>query len=63
MAENYCIKECGMKEKLIAIFNLMQNIETHGNSTLMMADCIRELAHVIDSIPNEDKENGTNKDN
>ena len=47
-----------MKEKLIAIFNLMQNIETHGNSTILMADCIRELAVVIDSIPNEDK-NGT----
>ena len=48
-----------MKEKLIAIFNVMQRIETHGDSTLMMADCIRELAHVIDSIPNEEKKNGT----
>ena len=47
-----------MKEKLIAIFNLMQNIETHGNSTLLMADCIRELAVVIDSIP-EEKKDGT----
>ena len=47
-----------MREKLIAIFNTMQRIETHGDSTLMMADCIRELAVVIDSIPNEDK-NGT----
>ena len=52
-----------MKEKLIAVFQLMQRIETHGDSTLMMADCIKELAVVIDSIPNEDKENGTNKDN
>ena len=49
-----------MKEKLITIFNLMQNIETHGNSTLLMADCIRELAHVIDSIPNEDEKNRDN---
>ena len=48
-----------MKEKLIAIFNLMQNIETHGNSTLLMADCIKELAVVIDSIPNEEKKDGT----
>jgi hypothetical protein len=47
-----------MKEKLIAIFNTLQNIETHGNSTILMADCIRELAVVIDSIPNEEK-NGT----
>lgn len=42
-----------MKEKLIAIFNTMQRIETHGDSTLMMADCIKELAVVIDSIPEE----------
>ena len=42
-----------MKEKLITIFNMMQQIETRGQSTLMMADCIRELAHVIDSIPEE----------
>ena len=48
-----------MREKLIAIFNTMQNIETHGNSTLMMADCIKELAVVIDSIPNEEKKDGT----
>lgn len=47
-----------MKEKLIAIFNAMQSIETRGNSTILMADCIRELAVVIDSIPNEEK-NGT----
>ena len=52
-----------MKEKLIAIFNTMQRIETHGDSTLMMADCIKQLAVIIDSTPNEDKENGTNKDN
>ena len=47
-----------MKEKLIAVFNLMQNIETHGNSTLMMADCIKQLAVIIDSIP-EEKKDGT----
>ena len=47
-----------MKEKLIAIFNTMQNIETHGNSTILMADCIKELAVVIDSIP-EEKKDGT----
>lgn len=49
-----------MKEKLIAIFNTMQNIETHGNSTLLMADCIKELAVIIDSIPNEDEKNRDN---
>ena len=47
-----------MKEKLIAIINTMQNIETHGNSTILMADCIKELANVINSIP-EEKKDGT----
>ena len=44
-----------MKEKLIAIFNTMQNIETHGNSTILMADCIKQLAVIIDSIPDEER--------
>ncbi len=42
-----------MKNRLTAIFNLMQRIETKGDSTLFMADCIRELANVINSIPEE----------
>ena len=42
-----------MKEKLIAIFNTLQRVETHGESTIFMADCIRELAIIIDSIPEE----------
>ena len=44
-----------MKETLIAIFNTMQRIETHGDSTLMMADCIKQLAVIIDSIPDEER--------
>ena len=42
-----------MKDRLTAIFNLMQRIETKGESTLFMADCIRELANVINSMPEE----------
>ena len=42
-----------MKDRLTAIFNLMQRIETKGDSTLFMADCIRELANVINSMPEE----------
>ena len=42
-----------MKDRLTAVFNLMQRIETRGESTLFMADCIRELANVINSIPEE----------
>lgn len=44
-----------MKEKLIEVINMMQSIETHGNSTLLMADCIRQLAVIIDTIPDEDE--------
>lgn len=42
-----------MKDRLTAIFNLMQRIETKGDSTLYMADCIRELANIINSMPEE----------
>lgn len=46
-----------MKDRLTAIFNLMQRIETKGDSTLMMADCLRELASIINSIPEESQPN------
>lgn len=42
-----------MKEKLIAVFNTLKMVETRGESTLMMADCLRELANIINSIPEE----------
>ena len=42
-----------MKEKLTAVFNTLKYIETKGDSTLMMADCLRELANVINSMPEE----------
>lgn len=45
-----------MKDRLTAIFNLMQRIETRGDSTLFMADCVRELANIINSMPNESEE-------
>lgn len=45
-----------MKDRLTAIFNLMQRIETKGESTLFMADCIRELANIINSMPDESEE-------
>ena len=46
-----------MKNRLIAIFNLLQKIETKGDSTLFMADCIRELANVINAMPAGAEEN------
>lgn len=44
-----------MKDRLIAIFNLMQKIETKGDSTVFMADCIRELADIVNTMPEEPK--------
>ncbi len=42
-----------MKDKLTAVFNTLKMVETRGESTLMMADCLRELASIINSIPEE----------
>ena len=42
-----------MKDRLTTIFNALRNVETKGDSTLIMADCLRELANVINSIPEE----------
>ena len=39
-----------MRERLTAIFNTLKEIETKGDSTLMMADCLRELTNVINSM-------------
>ena len=45
-----------MKDKLIAIFNTLKEVETKGDSTLRMADCLRELAGVINSMDQEEPE-------
>ena len=33
-----------MKEKFIAIYNILSMIETKGEYTMMMADCLRFIA-------------------
>ena len=38
-----------MRDKLITIFNRMKLIETKGDSTLYMADCLKDLVEVINS--------------
>lgn len=45
------------KGRLIAVFNLMQRIETKGDSTLFLADCMREMANIINSMPDEQAKN------
>lgn len=46
----------GIKETLINILNVLTQIETKGQNTLMMADCIQALNQVINQIPNEVQE-------
>ena len=36
-----------MNEVLMQIYNALNRVETKGESTLIMADCLRALAEVI----------------
>lgn len=45
-----------MRDKLAAIFNALQNVETKGQSTLIIADCTRELLAIIQEMDKEEKD-------
>ena len=45
-----------MKQQLLDIFELMKKIETKGESTVFMADCLRAMANVINSMPDDKTE-------
>jgi hypothetical protein len=45
--------ENGIKERLTAVFNLLKAVETKGDSTVFMADCLRELANIINTMSEE----------
>lgn len=45
-----------MKENLIEILNALHRVETRGDSTLIMADCIRGLVQIINTMDKEDKD-------
>lgn len=47
-----------MKDKLIQIFNVLKTIETKGDSTVAMADCLRALADIVNSLPDESEQTG-----
>lgn len=40
-----------MKNKLINLHNALSTIETKGNNTLTMADCLRFLEQCINECP------------
>lgn len=41
------------KQHLINIFNVLAQVETKGDSTLILADCRRSLAGIIQDMPDE----------
>lgn len=43
------------KEYLQRIYNTLLLIHTKGEDTLTMADCLRALAQVIETLPQEEK--------
>ena len=46
-----------MRNKLAAVFNALHNVQTKGESTLILADCIRELLSIIQEMDkNSEKE-------
>lgn len=47
-----------MKEKLTQLYNTLCLIETKGNNTLIMADCLKFLEQCINEC-NEDVEQAT----
>ena len=44
-----------MKDKLTQIFNTLKQVETKGDSTVIMADCLRAVVEIINNIPDEEK--------
>lgn len=46
-----------MKDRLTAIFNMLKQVETKGDSTVIMADCLRAIADLANSIPDEERSN------
>lgn len=45
-----------MRDKLAQIFNALQNVETKGQSTLILADCMRELLSIVQEMDKETKD-------
>lgn len=44
-----------MKDKLISVYNTLYQIETKGQSTLLMAGCLQVLQEVLHEIQQNEK--------
>lgn len=42
-----------MKEQLINILNGLNMIETKGQSLMILAECMSQLAQILDSMPDD----------
>lgn len=49
-----------MRDRLAQIFNALQSVETKGQSTLILADCMRELLNIIQDMDKETKDEQRN---
>ena len=44
-----------MKDRLTAIFNTLREIETKGNSTVLMRDCLVSLSTILQELYEAEK--------
>lgn len=44
-----------MRERLTAIFNTLREIETKGNSTVLMRDCLVSLSTILQELYEAEK--------
>ena len=47
--------EVTMRDRLAQIFNALMSVETKGDSTLILADCMRELLKIVQEIDKKQK--------
>ena len=45
-----------MRDRLAQIFNALRNVETKGDSTMILADCMRELLSIVQEMDKETQE-------
>ena len=45
-----------MSDKLVRLYNTLKTVETKGNSTIVMADCIRYVEQLISEAQNSEAE-------
>jgi hypothetical protein len=53
---NIIIRRRKMRDRLASIFNALQNVETKGQSTMILAECMRELFAIIQEMDKAEKE-------